>query len=145
MMKEPVLWELHQSNLQVFGRMLKRANIRHTVLNAAHEREAEIVAQADNPGGYHRDQHGWSGYRHQIGRRRQGIGWASRFGYEHESRRIDRQLRGMLGRRPGRPSFMSRWRMTHAIVRQSRALSKMLEKSFGEDESLEHGTLDWSI
>ena len=25
------------------------------------------------------------------------------------------------------------------------ALSKMLEKSFGEDESLEHGTLDWSI
>ena len=25
------------------------------------------------------------------------------------------------------------------------ALSKMLEKSFGEDEMLEHGTLDWSI
>ena len=25
------------------------------------------------------------------------------------------------------------------------ALSKMLEKSFGDDEMLEHGTLDWSI
>ena len=32
---------------EVFSRMLKRANIRHTVLNAKfHEREAEIVAQA---------------------------------------------------------------------------------------------------
>ena len=36
---------------EVFGRMLKRANIRHTVLNAKfHEREAEIVAQAGQQG-----------------------------------------------------------------------------------------------
>ena len=36
---------------EVFSRMLKRANIRHTVLNAKfHEREAEIVAQAGQRG-----------------------------------------------------------------------------------------------
>ena len=36
---------------EVFSRMLKRANIRHTVLNAKfHEREAEIVAQAGQKG-----------------------------------------------------------------------------------------------
>ena len=36
---------------EVFSRMLKRSNIRHTVLNAKfHEKEAEIVAQAGQKG-----------------------------------------------------------------------------------------------
>ena len=36
---------------EVFSRMLKRSNIRHTVLNAKfHEKEAEIVAQAGQQG-----------------------------------------------------------------------------------------------
>ena len=67
---------------EVFSRMLKRSNIRHTVLNAKfHEREAEIVAQAGKRICDHRHQHGWSWYGYQIGRRGQRVGRFIGFGY----------------------------------------------------------------
>ena len=51
--------------------LLKRAGIRHVVLNAKyHEREAEIVAQAGPVrGGHHRHQHGGPRHRHHPRRR----------------------------------------------------------------------------
>ena len=66
----------------------------------------------------------------------------------HESRRIDRQLRGRCARQgdPGASRFyVSLEDDLMRLFANQGALSKMLEKSFGEDEVLEHGTLDWSI
>jgi preprotein translocase subunit SecA len=66
----------------------------------------------------------------------------------HESRRIDRQLRGRCARQgdPGASRFyVSLEDDLMRLFANQGALSKMLEKSFGDDEVLEHGTLDWSI
>ena len=54
------------------SRMLKKAGIIHSVLNAKfHQQEAEIVARAGQRGvGHHRHQHGRTRHGHQIGRRR---------------------------------------------------------------------------
>ncbi len=66
----------------------------------------------------------------------------------HESRRIDRQLRGRCARQgdPGASRFyVSLEDDLMRLFANQGALSKMLEKSFGDDEALEHGTLYWSI
>jgi preprotein translocase subunit SecA len=108
---------------ETLSRLFQRAGLKHSVLNAKqNEREAEIVAGAGQPGRDHdRDEHGRPRHRHQAGR---GVteprpsrvkdldgnevdvvetGGLHIIGSErHESRRIDRQLRGRAGR-PGRP------------------------------------------
>ena len=65
----------------------------------------------------------------------------------HESRRIDRQLLVVaLTGDPGSSRFyVSLEDDLMRLFANQGALSKMLEKSFGDDEMLEHGTLDWSI
>jgi len=136
---------------EVFSRMLKRANIRHTVLNAKfHEREAEIVAQAGQPGSVTiATNMAGRGTDIKLGEGVRELGGLLVLGTErHESRRIDRQLRGRCARQgdPGASKFyVSLEDDLMRLFANQGALSKMLEKSFGEDESLEHGTLDWSI
>jgi len=136
---------------EVFSRMLKRANIRHTVLNAKfHEREAEIVAQAGQPGSVTiATNMAGRGTDIKLGEGVKELGGLLVLGTErHESRRIDRQLRGRCARQgdPGASKFyVSLEDDLMRLFANQGALSKMLEKSFGEDESLEHGTLDWSI
>jgi len=131
--------------------MLKRANIRHTVLNAKfHEREAEIVAQAGQPGSVTiATNMAGRGTDIKLGEGVRELGGLLVLGTErHESRRIDRQLRGRCARQgdPGASKFyVSLEDDLMRLFANQGALSKMLEKSFGEDESLEHGTLDWSI
>ena len=50
---------------ETVSRMLKRAKIPHTVLNAKmHMQEAEIIAAAGQRGGHHLHQHGGPGHRH---------------------------------------------------------------------------------
>ena len=66
----------------------------------------------------------------------------------HESRRIDRQLRGRCARQ-GDPG-MSRFYVSleddlMRIFANQGAISKMLDKSFGEDDVLEGGSLNWAI
>ena len=136
---------------EVFSRMLKRANIRHTVLNAKfHEKEAEIVAQAGQQGAVTiATNMAGRGTDIKLGEGVKELGGLLVLGTErHESRRIDRQLRGRCARQgdPGASRFyVSLEDDLMRLFANQGALSKMLEKSFGEDEMLEHGTLDWSI
>ena len=136
---------------EVFSRMLKRANIRHTVLNAKfHEREAEIVAQAGQQGAVTiATNMAGRGTDIKLGEGVKELGGLLVLGTErHESRRIDRQLRGRCARQgdPGASRFyVSLEDDLMRLFANQGALSKMLEKSFGDDEVLEHGTLDWSI
>ena len=131
--------------------MLKRANIRHTVLNAKfHEREAEIVAQAGQRGAVTiATNMAGRGTDIKLGEGVKELGGLLVLGTErHESRRIDRQLRGRCARQgdPGASRFyVSLEDDLMRLFANQGALSKMLEKSFGDDEVLEHGTLDWSI
>ena len=136
---------------EVFSRMLKRANIRHTVLNAKfHEREAEIVAEAGQRGAVTiATNMAGRGTDIKLGEGVKELGGLLVLGTErHESRRIDRQLRGRCARQgdPGASRFyVSMEDDLMRLFANQGALSKMLEKSFGDDEVLEHGTLDWSI
>jgi len=136
---------------EVFSRMLKRAKIRHTVLNAKfHEREAEIVAQAGQQGAVTiATNMAGRGTDIKLGEGVKELGGLLVLGTErHESRRIDRQLRGRCARQgdPGASRFyVSLEDDLMRLFANQGALSKMLEKSFGDDEMLEHGTLDWSI
>jgi preprotein translocase subunit SecA len=136
---------------EVLSRMLKRANVRHTVLNAKfHEREAEIVAEAGQRGSVTiATNMAGRGTDIKLGNGIKELGGLLVLGTErHESRRTDRQLRGRCARQ-GDPG-MSRFYVSleddlMRLFANQGALSKMLEKSFGDDEMLEHGTLDWSI
>ena len=136
---------------EVFSRMLKRANIRHTVLNAKfHEREAEIVAQAGQNGAVTiATNMAGRGTDIKLGDGVKELGGLLVLGTErHESRRIDRQLRGRCARQgdPGASRFyVSLEDDLMRLFANQGALSKMLEKSFDDEEALEHATLDWSI
>ncbi|RPH92678.1 preprotein translocase subunit SecA [candidate division KSB1 bacterium] len=106
---------------EVISRMLRRKNVPHNVLNARqHEREAEIIAQAGQPGavtiatnmaGRGTDIKPGSGIVHWLGEpgdKEHAEGGLFILGTErHESRRIDRQLRGRAGRQgdPGVSEF----------------------------------------
>ena len=66
---------------EVFGRMLK-GHIRHTVLNPSFMKgKRRSLPKPAGRGRYDCDEHGRSGHGHQIGRRSQGIGRTSGFGY----------------------------------------------------------------
>lgn len=136
---------------EVFSRMLKRANIRHTVLNAKfHEREAEIVAQAGQKGAVTiATNMAGRGTDIKLGEGVKELGGLLVLGTErHESRRIDRQLRGRCARQgdPGVSRFyVSMEDDLMRLFANQGVMSKMLEKSFDDNEVLEHGSLDWSI
>jgi preprotein translocase subunit SecA len=101
---------------ETLSRMLRRKSIKHNVLNAKqHDREAEIVAEAGRPGGV-------TIATNMAGRGTdiklgpgvveagddEDVGGLHIVGSErHESRRIDRQLRGRAGRQgdPGASTF----------------------------------------
>ncbi len=103
---------------EVLSRMLRRRNIPHNVLNAKHhQREAEVVLQAGQPGavtiatnmaGRGTDIKLGQGVIHwngEAGDRTQAEGGLHIVGTErHEARRIDRQLRGRAGRQ-GDPGY----------------------------------------
>ncbi|MBV9774285.1 MAG: preprotein translocase subunit SecA [Gemmatimonadetes bacterium] len=109
---------------ETLSRMLKRRGIPHEVLNAKyHAREAQIVAEAGRPGavtiatnmaGRGTDIKLGSGvtgsraFAGENGKQEEEIGGLHIIGSErHESRRIDRQLRGRAGRQgdPGASQF----------------------------------------
>ena len=90
--------------------MLHRINLPHTVLNAKyHEKEAEIVAQAGQPGAVTiATNMAGRGTDIVLGPGVKEKGGLAVIGTErHESRRIDNQLRGRCGRQgdPGTSKF----------------------------------------
>lgn len=136
---------------EVLSRMLKRATIPHSVLNAKfHEQEAEIVSQAGRPGAVTiATNMAGRGTDIKLGEGVKEKGGLYVIGTErHESRRIDRQLRGRCARQgdPGTSKFfVSLEDDLMRLFANQGPLSRILEKSLGDEEELSHSTLNWSI
>ncbi|TSA26231.1 MAG: hypothetical protein D4R67_08265 [Bacteroidetes bacterium] len=95
---------------ELLSRMLKRVNIPHNVLNAKlHAKEADIVAEAGKPGTVTiATNMAGRGTDIKLGKGVKEAGGLAIIGTErHESRRVDRQLRGRSGRQgdPGSSQF----------------------------------------
>ena len=95
---------------ELLGRMLKMKGIKHNVLNAKlHQREAEIVAEAGKPGAVTiATNMAGRGTDIKLGEGVKEVGGLAIVGTErHDSRRVDRQLRGRAGRQgdPGSSQF----------------------------------------
>lgn len=100
--KRPVLiGTISIEKSELLGKHLTRAGVKHHVLNAKnHEREAEIIAQAGQPGQVTISTNmAGRGTDIKLGENVAELGGLHILGTErHESRRIDNQLRGRAGR-----------------------------------------------
>ncbi|MGB0415210.1 MAG: preprotein translocase subunit SecA [Coraliomargarita sp.] len=136
---------------EALSQVLKRAKIVHSVLNAKfHEKEAEIVARAGQKGAVTiATNMAGRGTDIKLGEGVPELGGLFVIGTErHESRRIDRQLRGRCARQgdPGMSKFfVSLEDDLMRLFANAGPISKVLEKSMVEGEELEHGMLNWSI
>lgn len=132
---------------ELLSRMLRRAKIPHSVLNAKyHQQEAEIVARAGQPGAV-------TIATNMAGRGtdiKLGAGVAEKGGLyvigteRHTSRRIDRQLRGRCARQgdPGKSRFFLSLEDELMRLYSQGSAGKLLESSFEEGEPLEHKWLN---
>lgn len=136
---------------ELLSRMLKRSKIPHNVLNAKHhQQEAEIILSAGIKGAVTiATNMAGRGTDIKLGEGVPGLGGLLVIGTErHESRRIDRQLRGRCARQgdPGRTKFFVSFEDDlMRLFANSGQLSKVLDKTMAEDEDMNHPILDWSI
>ena len=136
---------------EVLSRMLKRNRIIHSVLNAKfHEQEAEIVANAGQKNAVTiATNMAGRGTDIKLGAGVPELGGLFVIGTErHESRRIDRQLRGRCSRQgdPGSSKFfVSLEDDLMRLFANAGPISRILEKSMSEEEELQHPALNWSI
>ncbi|MBI2518213.1 MAG: preprotein translocase subunit SecA [Opitutae bacterium] len=136
---------------EVLSRMLKRAGVIHTVLNAKfHQQEAEIVSRAGQRGAVTiATNMAGRGTDIKLGEGVRELGGLFVIGTErHESRRIDRQLRGRCSRQGdpgGTKFFLSLEDDLMRLFLQGNLASKIMEGSMQEGEELEHPWLNRSI
>lgn len=136
---------------EALSQVLKRSKVVHSVLNAKfHDREAEIVARAGQKGAVTiATNMAGRGTDIKLGEGVPELGGLFVVGTErHESRRIDRQLRGRCARQgdPGMSKFfVSLEDDLMRLFASAGPISKVLEKSMSEGEELEHSMLNWSI
>jgi preprotein translocase subunit SecA len=136
---------------EVLSRMLKRSGIVHTVLNAKmHQQEAEIVARAGQRGAVTiATNMAGRGTDIKLGEGVRELGGLLVIGTErHQSRRVDRQLRGRCSRQgdPGMTKFfLSLEDELMRLFLQGNLASRMMEGSMKEGEELEHPWLNRSI
>src|SRR5688572_9116301 len=136
---------------EVLSRMLKRTGVIHTVLNAKfHQQEADIVARAGQRGAVTiATNMAGRGTDIKLGEGVRDLGGLYVIGTErHESRRIDRQLRGRCSRQgdPGLTKFyLSLEDDLMRLFLQGNLASKLMEGSMKEGEELEHPWLNRSI
>lgn len=136
---------------ETLSRMLKRAGIPHQVLNAKnHQIEADIVTNAGQRGAVTiATNMAGRGTDIRLGEGVKELGGLYVLGTErHESRRVDRQLRGRCSRQgdPGRSKFLvSLEDDLMRLFANAGPISRLLEKSFKEGEPLEHPLLNRSI
>jgi preprotein translocase subunit SecA len=136
---------------ETISRMLKRKGIPHNVLNAKqHKREAEVVAFAGQPGAI-------TIATNMAGRGtdiKLGTGVTEKGGLfilgteRHESRRIDRQLRGRSGRQgdPGETKFfLSLEDDLMRIFGSDRIASVMTRMGLEEGEVIQHPMITRSV
>ncbi len=136
---------------EVLSRMLRRRNIPHNVLNAKyHQQEAEIVTRAGIRGAVTiATNMAGRGTDIKLGDGVKDSGGLLVLGTErHESRRIDRQLRGRCSRQgdPGRTKFfISLEDDLMRLFANSTMVSKIFQSSVEEGEPMEHPLLNRSI
>ncbi|HYP15614.1 MAG TPA: preprotein translocase subunit SecA, partial [Opitutus sp.] len=136
---------------EVLSRMLKRAGLIHTVLNAKfHAQEADIVTRAGQRGAVTiATNMAGRGTDIKLGEGVRDLGGLYVVGTErHESRRIDRQLRGRCSRQgdPGTTKFfLSLEDDLMRLFLQGNLASRLMEGSMQEGEELEHPWLNRSI
>ncbi|MBC7980722.1 MAG: preprotein translocase subunit SecA [Armatimonadetes bacterium] len=137
---------------QTLARLLQRAKIPHSVLNAKfHEQEAEIISQAGQPGSVTVSTNmAGRGTDIKLGKGVPEVGGLFVIGTErYESRRVDRQLRGRCARQgdPGRSQFFISFE--DDLMRNFAAADKMtaMMERFGmkDGEALEHSWLNRSV
>ena len=136
---------------ELLSRMLKLRNIKHQVLNAKyHQKEAEIVAEAGKPGtvtiATNMAGRGTDIKLTEISRNAGGL---AIIGTErHESRRVDRQLRGRSGRQgdPGSSQFFVSLEDDLMRLFGSDRISKLMDRmGFQEGEVIQHSMITSSI
>lgn len=139
---------------ELLSKYLKRQNIPHNVLNAKqHQSEAEVIARAGKPGAVTiATNMAGRGTDIKLGEgviRSATEGGLQVIGTErHESRRIDRQLRGRSGRQgdPGRSLFYISLEDDLMRLFGSDRISSIMEKmGLKEGEELAHPLLNRSI
>jgi preprotein translocase subunit SecA len=136
---------------ELLSRMLKIRGIKHNVLNAKlHQREAEIVLGAGQPGAVtiatNMAGRGTDIKLHPIVK---GAGGLAILGTErHESRRVDRQLRGRAGRQgdPGSSQFFVSLEDDLMRLFGSDRIAKMMDRlGLKEGEVIQHSMITKSI
>ena len=136
---------------ELLSRMLKLRNIKHQVLNAKyHQKEAEIVAEAGKPGtvtiATNMAGRGTDIKLTDVSRNAGGL---AIIGTErHESRRVDRQLRGRSGRQgdPGSSQFFVSLEDDLMRLFGSDRISKLMDRmGFKEGEVIQHSMITSSI
>jgi preprotein translocase subunit SecA len=136
---------------ELLSKMLKRESIGHNVLNAKyHQREAEIVEQAGQVGAVTiATNMAGRGTDIKLGDGVAELGGLFVVGTErHESRRVDRQLRGRCARQgdPGMSKFfVSLEDNLMRIFASSGPIARLLQNTFKEGEVLAHPLLNRSI
>jgi preprotein translocase subunit SecA len=136
---------------EVISRMLTRKKIAHNVINAKHhQREAEIVNRAGQPGAITiATNMAGRGTDIKLGKGITEVGGLHVIGSErHDSRRIDRQLRGRCARQgdPGSSRFyISLEDNLMRLFGSDRIASIMTKLGLQEGEELSHSMLNRSI
>ena len=136
---------------EMLSKMLKREGLIHSVLNAKyHEQEAEIVSRAGQRGAITIDTNmGGRGTDIKLGAGVTEVGGLHVLGTErHESRRIDRQLRGRCSRQgdPGSSHFFISLEDDLMRLFGSDRIVKLMEKmGLEEGQELTHPLLNRSI
>ncbi len=136
---------------ELLSRMLKLRHVKHNVLNAKlHQREADIVAEAGQPGMVTiATNMAGRGTDIKLGPGVKDAGGLAIIGTErHESRRVDRQLRGRAGRQgdPGSSQFfVSLEDPLMRLFASERISNIMVKMGVEEGEVMQHSMLTKSI
>ena len=136
---------------ELLSRLLQRRGIEHNVLNAKqHQREAEIVAEAGKPGKVTiATNMAGRGTDIKLSPEVKAAGGLAIVGTErHDSRRVDRQLRGRAGRQgdPGSSQFYVSLDDKLMRLFQSERIAKLMDRmGHQEGEVIQHGMVSKSI
>jgi len=136
---------------ELLSRMLTRKHIKHNVLNAKlHQREADIVAEAGRAGVVTiATNMAGRGTDIKLSEEVKKAGGLAILGTErHDSRRVDRQLRGRAGRQgdPGSSQFYVSLEDNLMRMFGSDRISKIMDKlGLKEGEVIQHGMITKSI
>jgi preprotein translocase subunit SecA len=150
--KRPVLiGTISIEKSELLGTYLTRAGVKHHVLNAKnHEREAEIVAQAGQPGMVTISTNmAGRGTDIKLGEKVADLGGLHILGTErHESRRIDNQLRGRSGRQGDDGSSRFYLSLEDDLLRifGAERISSIMDRiGIEEDQPIEHKYISRAI